>query len=623
MRTDVTKENFMTILSPRKITSRAAIGIALAILLLATPAVLRADDKKKNAPAPKSAPSQKTPATEKHSSSGNSGGNHTTGNSGGSHNTGSTGGGHSTSGSDVHHTTNNTERTRSTTNNGTQSSEHREKHHSNDATGGTQPPEHREKHHSNDSTGTAHSNNKSDGNHSSDNGSEIHTPRVKGEPRVKDHSDSSHAVGGNSGNQPANESGKKHKADKVEAGGTTERARTEVIKHPKDRTEVIRVHGGTEATLHRRPDGRVREVHLHDTTIIRSRGGWHRTIVERPDHTRIVVNRFGHGYVQRPFVYHNREFARRTYYYNGRPYALYYRGYPYRGVVLHGYVPYRYYNPAFYGWAYHPWGRPVYYSWGWARSPWYGHYNYYFTPYSAYPSASFWLTDYLLASSLQLAYQERLANQVAADDSPAAGSEVALSPEIKQQIADEVQRQLALENSERQMAVQGGDLDMESSGLPRMLAEASPNNPRIFLVSSSLDVTDAQGQECTLTEGDVLRLTTPPEPGATSVYLQVLASKGQSCPRGNTVAVEFTDLQEMQNHMRADIDQGLQDLQTHQGGLPAPPAPAAAPPVPSAFAPIAPPADPNAASELEQQAREANKLDKEVQDEMKKVKPPR
>jgi hypothetical protein len=136
-------------------------------------------------------------------------------------------------------------------------------------------------------------------------------------------------------------------------------------------------------------------------------------------------------------------------------------------------------------------------------------------------------------------------------------------------------------------------------------------------------VADAQGQECTLTEGDVLRLSTPPATGATSVYLQVLASKSQNCARGNTIAVEFADLQEMQNHMRASIDQGLQDLQTHQGGLPAPPPPAAAPPVQSAFAPIAPPADPNASSELERQAQEANKLDQEVQNEVKKVKPPR
>jgi len=157
---------------------------------------------------------------------------------------------------------------------------------------------------------------------------------------------------------------------------------------------------------------------------------------------------------------------------------------------------------------------------------------------------------------------------------------------------------------------------MNSSGLPRMLAETSANNPRIFVVAGSLDVTDNQGQDCTLTEGDVLRLSAPPAPDATSAFLQVLASKNASCGKGNMVSVGFEDLQEMQNHMRATIDRGLQDLQSHQGGLPAPPANAAAPPVQASFAPIAPPPDENASSELEQQAREADAADKQVLNEV-------
>ena len=50
----------------------------------------------------------------------------------------------------------------------------------------------------------------------------------------------------------------------------------------------------------------------------------------------------------------------------------------------------------------------------------------------------------------------------------------------------------------------------------------------------------------------------------------VLASKGQDCPKGATVTVQLQDLQEMQNHMRETIDQGLQTLQSRQGqgGLP-------------------------------------------------------
>ena len=569
----------MRIFCPRQTVSRVATGIALGAVLLISPITLRANDqkeKKKNAPASQPASSPKASS----GSSSSSGGGHHAKDNGGSH-VNNTGGGHPASnGSETH------------------VKQHRNETPPMTSNGATPSPEHKEKHHSNDATGEVHSTVNS-------------TVNKEGRHHPENAADTS----------VTNEAGKARKIDKVERNnvGVTDAARTN--KHVNERTDVVRVHGGSEAIVQRRLDGRVREVHLHDTTIVHVRGGWHHTIVERPDHSRIVVNRFGHGYVQRPFVYRNREYVSRTYYYYGRPYAVYYRGYPYRGVVLNGYVPYRYYSPAFYGWAYHPWARPVYYRWGWAGSPWYGYYNYYFTPYPTYSSASFWLTDYLIASSLQLAYQERLASQ-AADNYPTYGA-VALTPEVKQEIANEVQRQLALENSERQMAVQGDDLNMESSGLPRILAEASPANPRIFLVASPLDVTDAQGQECTLTEGDVLRLSTPPEAGATSASLQVMASKNQSCQRGGMVMVEFADLQEMQNHMRAGIDQGLEDLHTHQGGLPAPPAGATAAPVSSAFAPIAPPPDPNAAGELERQAQAANKLDQEVQNAVKGMRPPK
>lgn len=409
----------------------------------------------------------------------------------------------------------------------------------------------------------------------------------------------------------ATTSGKSGKASSIgKASSTTER--TGFTRGSNGKPEVYRGRDGSEARF--RHDGTIREVHTRDMTIIHRPGGSRTVIVNRPDRSRIVVNRFGHGYVQRPFLYRGHEFANRTYFYQGRPYALYYRGYGYRGITLHGYVPYRYYSPAFYGWAYRPWYQPVRYNWGWFGSPWYGYYGRsYFTPYASYPSASYWLTDYLISASLQAAYEERLANQ--SYYSSGQSSAAMLSPEVKDEISNEVQRQLALENSESRIAV-NGDVDMNSSGLPRMLAETSPGNPRIFVVAGSLDVTDNQGQDCTLTEGDVLRLSTPPAPDATSAFLQVLASKNPSCAKGGMVSVGFEDLQEMQNHMRATIDRGLQDLQSHQGGLPVPPANAAAPPVQASFAPIAPPPDENASSELQRQAQEADAADKQVLNEV-------
>ena len=371
---------------------------------------------------------------------------------------------------------------------------------------------------------------------------------------------------------------------------------------------------GSEARFRR--DGTVREVRARDMTIIHGPSGSRRIVVERVDHSRIVAYRGGHGYVQRPFLYRGNEYANRTYFYQGRPYARYYQRYPYRGVFLEGYRPYRYYGRSFYGWAYNPWRSPVRYSWGWAGNPWYGYYGGYFTPYPSYPSAAFWLTDYLIAASLQAAYQQRLDSQAAAFAPANSDSGVVLTPEVKQAISDEVQRQLALENAESQTVAGGGDVDINSSGLPRILAETSPNHPHVFVVAGPLEVTDAAGQDCDLTEGDVLRLSTAPPPDATYANLQVFASKNQSCPRGATVSVGLADLQEMQNHMRASIDQGLQELQAHPNGLPAPP-PGSATSVQASFAQVAPPADPNVASELQQQAREADTAEQGVLEEVK------
>jgi hypothetical protein len=71
------------------------------------------------------------------------------------------------------------------------------------------------------------------------------------------------------------------------------------------------------------------------------------------------------------------------------------------GVYLHGYMPAYYYPPAYYGWAYNPWPAPAPYAWGWGAASWYGYCGAYFRPYPVYPSAAYWLTDYMVAANLQ------------------------------------------------------------------------------------------------------------------------------------------------------------------------------------------------------------------------------
>ncbi len=334
--------------------------------------------------------------------------------------------------------------------------------------------------------------------------------------------------------------------------------------------------------------------------------------VERADHSRIVTERGGRGgYVQHPYTYHGHEFSRRSYYYNGRGYNRYYRGYAYHGGYLNVYAPAYYYAPGFYGWAYNPWPAPIVYSWGWEATPWFGYYGGYFAPYPVYPSAALWLTDYLVSTSLAAAYQEQVDTQSVAATIPPGGSPL-LTPQVKDMISDEVKRQIALENSEAQANTTNQDIDPASSGIARLLSD---NQTHVFIAGTSLDVVQVSGQECAITQGDVLEVTSAPPVGATAATALVLCSKsGKECQKSAQVLVPFPDLQDMQNHMRETIDQGLGDLQSKQGqgGLPSAPPSAKTAPVQSAFVTVAPPPDPNVATEIKQQTQEADQAEREV-----------
>ena len=163
---------------------------------------------------------------------------------------------------------------------------------------------------------------------------------------------------------------------------------------------------------------------------------------------------------------------------------------------------------------------------GWAGSPWYGFYGGYFTPYAVYPSAAFWLTDYIISADLQAAYAARVEGAATAMGESATAA-TPLSPEVKQMISDEVKGQLALENAEAQQNQQQQDVDPASSGIERLLSDG---HPHVFVAGGSLDLIDTSGHECAVSDGDALQLLTAPPANATVVNLVVLASRGwQEC----------------------------------------------------------------------------------------------
>jgi hypothetical protein len=344
-------------------------------------------------------------------------------------------------------------------------------------------------------------------------------------------------------------------------------------------------------------------------TITRSPSGVRRAVFVRPDRSVVVTMGAHNGYVQRNYVVGGATFVQRTYVVGGVPYAAVYRPYMYRGVSLNLYVSSRYYAPGFYGWAYSPWARPVVFSFGWGGSPWFGFYGGYFAPYPVYAGPAFWLTDYMIAMTLQQAYQQQMdASAVAAAQANAAayGGQPALTPDVKQAISDEVSRQLAEERVASQSMAPG-------QGAPDFLTD---NASHVFVVSNGLDVQSRSG-ECALTEGDVLQMTAPPAPNSAMADLVVMASKGQDCRKGYVVSVAIADLQDMQNHMRQTLDQGLADLQSRGGknGIPMPPAGAQGPPVEAPYAAAAPPPDPNVAAEVSQESQAAAEAEAEALDQ--------
>lgn len=314
-------------------------------------------------------------------------------------------------------------------------------------------------------------------------------------------------------------------------------------------------------------DGRRIEVSYHpngNRTIATHTNG--RTLVSTGPHQ---------GYLERPYLTRNGQtYVQRTYAVNnGTTRAYAYRVSSYRGAVYYRYVPAYHYQPAFYGWAYNPWPAPVQYNWGLNGDPWYAYYGPYFTPSPAYTTASLWLTDYALAENLQAAYRLQNTQPVtvgnpadaAGANATATGNGYAsrFTPEVKRELADEVQQQLAAEQA---AATNPGQAAPSRSEVPPALAS------RVFIVSTNLDVT-ASGRECGLTTGDIItRIGDTPDANQQLPTL-VTVSKKADCAEGSQALVSVLQLQEMQNSFAQDIDSGLDTLAAKQGkgGLPVAP----------------------------------------------------
>ena len=346
-----------------------------------------------------------------------------------------------------------------------------------------------------------------------------------------------------------------------------------------NRVSQITTRGGT--TAHLGASGRISNIQGRNIRISYGAHGQRSEVVSVHGNRRIVSRGAHYGFVEHPFSRNGHYFVSRTYVVNGHIYARNYARYYYHGFYYYHYVPAFYYGPGFYWWAYHPWIAPVYFGWGWGGAPWFMSFGYYFAPAPYYPDASLWLTDYLLAQNLQAAYAAGAAGaaQGQADSPYAASSAPVVSDEMKAAIAEEVRAQLAAERDLATAAPQTYD----SSATPGVqtqqgqVPDALDPRQRTFLVSTAMDERLSTGAECTLSAGDVLtRIGDQPNPD-NQVTVLVSSSKRNECPSGSQFPVAVADLQEMHNHFREQVDQGLQMLAQNQGKNNLPAAPDATP----------------------------------------------
>jgi len=419
-----------------------------------------------------------------------------------------------------------------------------------------------------------------------------------------------------------------NRAGGAKAGGTSGMAKTGNRAAPG---RQVSLKGGGTASI--RPNGQIRSINRNGMHIEHGLNG-SRRIESTRNGAHIVTTGRNSGYVQRAYVTRGgRSYVSRTTVINGRAYTGVYRSYSYHGYCCYyGYHPAFYYGAGYYGWAYNPWAAPVYYGWGWGGAPWYGFYGAYFAPYPVYPSAAFWLTDYLISANLQAAYAAQAAANAAASSGggnaadagaaqPQAGAStdasadnsgaVALSPEVKAAIAEEVKAQLAAEQAAAKPAPTGGQDQASQASATQASEEVPPAlDParRTFVVASDLAVV-GDGQECQLTAGDVItRISDTPDDDR-KVTVSVSASKKTDCAAGKQVAVAVDDLEEMHNHFQEQLDNGMKDLASKQGtgGLPkAPDTSTVASDVPP------PPPDASAEKTLQDQQAAADQTEAQV-----------
>lgn len=383
----------------------------------------------------------------------------------------------------------------------------------------------------------------------------------------------------------------------------TQTARTQAV-HPAARREASQTHAHPASTYQREMAGRTTsEQRLTDGGAVRATqlagGGRVREVSHGVAGNQVHVVRYGNsvsgtvertirpGLVSRTFVggghvLYSRVYQQHVWHQFGRPFAY------------ETFVPGVRYPGVYYAWALGAWPRPVVYTWGWQAQPWYPAYGVLFTPYPVYTSPDLWMTDYIIARSMQTAYQAQAAptaeppispgtpatpipdtSSAAPASQPSQPGDVppasqgaapaqssdsptppaALPPAITPQIKAQLNAQIKVQLREQQAA----------AATPASLTDVStppalrPNHV-FFEVVHPIDVpSSGTGKgECTLSANDYIKRTGGMSQDDWKIPVVVELSGPSDCPQGLRTRIGLNDLNGMENEQEARVMEAMQ-----------------------------------------------------------------
>jgi hypothetical protein len=391
------------------------------------------------------------------------------------------------------------------------------------------------------------------------------------------------------------------------------------------RRQASRARGAPAATYHPRMVARgFNERSMANGNVMRAAhpagGGQVREFSHGVNGSQARVVRYGNsGTLERPL---RPGFVSRSFFVNGG-HVLYTHVYQQhvwhqfgRTFAYETFVPAVRFPAVYYGWALAAWPHPVVYAWGWQAQPWYPVYGTLFTPYPVYTSPDLWMTDYIIAQSMQTAYQAQMpapAPQYApgapppdsgyaqpappptypapaaqpGDGAPASqpGDAVpvpqssdapapvapppAITPQVKAQLDAEIKVQL-----QEQQAAAATPVSLTTQSTPPALR---PNHVFFQVVEPLRVPSGAANGYCSLSPDDYIKRTGGMSSDDWMIPVVVELSGSSDCPQGLHTRIGLNDLNAMENEQEAQVMEAMQAASKGMGPNGPPSGPGAQP----------------------------------------------